>query len=202
MTEARQQHDQRLMACFERGVGGDAACYREFLVMVESMLRGYFRKRLNERAADVDDLVQEAVLAVHRRTHTFDGKVPVTVWIHAIARHKFIDLLRADATRAALFEPAGEASAEAEGAGSDGKADTDGFAAWQAQWDVRRLLATLPLKQRLAIEAVKIEGLSTEDAARRTGLSESAVKVYVHRGLRSLIARVVAEKAQSGPSTA
>jgi RNA polymerase sigma-70 factor, ECF subfamily len=200
MIEARQKHDQRLIACFECGVGGDAACYREFLVMVESMLRGYFRRRLSERAADVDDLVQEAVLAVHHRTHTFDGKVPVTVWIHAIARHKFIDLLRADASRAALFEPTGDAAADT--AGSEGRADTDSLAAWQAQWDVRRLLATLPLKQRVAIEAVKIDGLSTGDAARRTGLSESAVKVYVHRGLRALIARVATEKAGDGPAAA
>jgi RNA polymerase sigma-70 factor (ECF subfamily) len=197
MIEARQQHDQRLIACFERGVAGDAACYREFLVMVESMLRGYFRRRLSERAADVDDLVQEAVLAVHHRTHTFDGKAPVTVWIHAIARHKFIDLLRADTSRAALFEPTGDAVAD-----TAGSADSDSLAAWQAQWDVRRLLATLPLKQRVAIEAVKIDGLSTGDAARRTGLSESAVKVNVHRGLRALIARVATEKVGDGPADA
>ena len=110
MIDERQEHDQWLTSCFERGIGGDAACYREFLVMVESMLRRYFRRRLTDRAADIDDLVQEAVLAVHHRRHTFGRAVPVTVWIHAIARHKFVDLLRADSSRAALFEPMSESS--------------------------------------------------------------------------------------------
>jgi RNA polymerase sigma-70 factor, ECF subfamily len=180
MIEERQQHDRRLAHCFERGCGGDAASYREFLVMVEALLRGYFRKRLTDRAADVDDLVQEAVLAVHHRRHTFERSVPITVWIHAIARHKFFDLLRAEAGRAALFEPIGDLE-QAEGA--------DVIGAWQASWDLQRLLATLPRKQRAAIEAVKLQGLSVVEAAQRTGLSESAVKVYVHRGLRALASR-------------
>lgn len=184
MIDSRQEHDQRLVSCFERGTGGDAACYREFLVMVEAMLRGYFRKRLADRAADVDDLVQEAVLAVHHRRHTFERAVPVTVWIHAIARHKLIDMLRADSSRAALFEPMSD---ESEAAAGD-SVGADSLGAWQARWDLRRLLATLPHKQRIAVEAVKLEGLSVVEAARRTGLSESAVKVYAHRGLRALIA--------------
>lgn len=186
MIDSRQEHDQRLLSCFERGIGGDAECYHQFLVMVEALLRGYFRKRLIDRAADVDDLVQEAVLAVHQRRHTFVRSVPVTVWIHAIARHKFIDLLRADASRAALFEPMSE---EAEAVGSEG---AEGLGAWQARRDLRRLLDTLPHKHRIAVVAVKIDGLSIAEAARRTGLSESAVKVYAHRGLRALIARAAA----------
>ncbi len=192
-ADTRQEHDQRLVSCFERGTAGDAASYREFLVMVEAMLRGYFRRRLIDRAADVDDLLQEAVLAVHHRRHTFERSVPVTVWIHAIARHKLIDLLRADTSRAALFEPM---NAEAEAAGFDG------LGAWQARWDLRRLLDTLPRKQRIAVEAVKIEGLSIMEAARRTGLSESAVKVYAHRGLRALMARTGGTKGKHGPTPA
>jgi RNA polymerase sigma-70 factor (ECF subfamily) len=180
MIDARQDHDRRLAECFVRGLGGDAASYREFLLMLEAMLRGYFRKRLIERAADIDDLVQEAVLAVHRRRHTYERSVPVTVWIHAIARHKFIDLLRADAARAALFEPLDDASEAMR---------SDPIGAWQAGWDLQRLLGTLPDKQRAAIEAVKLQGLSVAEAARSTGLSESAVKVYVHRGLRALATR-------------
>ena len=192
MIDERQEHDQRLVSCFERGIDGDAAGYREFLVMVESMLRGYFRKRLTDRAADVDDLVQEAVLAVHHRRHTFGRSVPVTVWIHAIARHKFVDLLRADASRAALFEPMSEAS---EAVAGD---DADSVRAWQVRWDLRRLLETLPHKQRIAVEAVKLDGLSIVEAACRTGLSESAVKVYAHRGLRALIARAADAKGNDG----
>jgi RNA polymerase sigma-70 factor (ECF subfamily) len=177
MTESRDDHDARLLRRFTGGVAGDALAYRQFLVMLEAMLRRYFRKRLSERAADVDDLVQEAVLAVHRRRHTFAGAAPITVWIHAIARHKFMDLLRADASRAALFEPIDEA---AQFAGDDA------IGAWQTRSDLRRLLALLPQAQRQAVEALKLQGLSVAEAARATGLSESAVKVYAHRGVRAL----------------
>lgn len=121
------------------------------------------------------------------------GAVPMTAWIHAIARHKFIDLLRADASRAALFEPLAEAT-EAVGA--------DVIGAWQAQRDLRCLLAVLPLKQRAAIEAVKLQGLSVVEAARTTGLSQSAVKVYVHRGLRALVSRVGRTGQDDGPAPA
>jgi RNA polymerase sigma-70 factor, ECF subfamily len=178
MDEDREAHDLRLLRCFTAGVAGDPPSYRGFLVMLDALLRRYFRKRLTDRAADVDDLVQEAVLAVHHRRHTFSGTVPITVWVHAIARHKFIDLLRADASRAALFEPIDAAACEAAG--------PDDIAAWQARRDLHRLLARLPSSQRQAIEAMKVEGLSVSEAARATGLSESAVKVYVHRGLRAL----------------
>jgi RNA polymerase sigma-70 factor, ECF subfamily len=193
MTDHRRDHDDRLASCFASGIAGDAASYREFLLLLEALLRGYFRKRLTDRAADVDDLVQEAVLAVHHRRHTFGGAVPMTAWIHAIARHKFIDLLRADASRGALFEPLLEAT-EAVG--------VDVIGAWQAQRDLCSLLAALPLKQRAAIEAVKLQGLSVVEAARSTGLSESAVKVYVHRGLRALASRGGRTGQGDGPTTA
>ena len=52
------------------------------------------------------------------------------------------------------------------------------------------MLQTLPDKQRLPIEYVKLEGLSVVETARLTGLSESAVKVGVHRGLKALAARI------------
>jgi len=63
-------------------------------------------------------------------------------------------------------------------------------AAAEARRDLGVLLQQLPDKQRLPIEYVKIEGLSVAEAAQRTGLSESAVKVGVHRGLKALAALI------------
>ena len=52
--------------------------------------------------------------------------------------------------------------------------------------DVLKLLDALPEKQRLPIRLMKLEGLSVVEAARMAGMSESAVKVGVHRGLKAL----------------
>ena len=62
--------------------------------------------------------------------------------------------------------------------------------AQDARRDLMGLLQTLPDKQRRPIECVKIDGLSVAETARLTGLSESAVKVGIHRGLKSLAARL------------
>jgi RNA polymerase sigma-70 factor (ECF subfamily) len=106
--------------------------------------------------------------------------------MYAIARYKLVDLLRARAGREALHDPIDE---DLDELGSEAES-----AANEARRDLRVLLAQLPDKQRLPIEYVKIEGLSVEETARRTGLSASAVKVGVHRGLKVLAARIRSER--------
>ena len=138
---------------------------------------------------DVEDLVQETLLAVHNKRLTYDPGQPVMAWMYAIARYKLIDLLRARAGREALHDPIDE---DLDELGSEAEP-----AAHEARRDLRVLLAQLPDKQRLPIEYVKIEGLSVEEAARRTGLSASAVKVGVHRGLKVLAAQVLAARIRS-----
>jgi RNA polymerase sigma-70 factor (ECF subfamily) len=60
----------------------------------------------------------------------------------------------------------------------------------QASRDLSKLLDELPDRQRLPIMHVKLEGLSVTETAKMTGLSESAVKIGVHRGLKALAARI------------
>lgn len=156
-------------------MAGDVPAYRSFLDQLTHLLKSYFRKRLGD-SSEVDDLIQEALLAVHHRRHTFSNQVPITAWIHAIARYKYVDWLRAKTRHTSLFEPLGEMDAPA----------TDPIAAWQAKWDIRRLLATLPAKQRQAIEYVKLHGFSVAEAAIAMGTSEGAIKISVHRGLKAM----------------
>jgi RNA polymerase sigma-70 factor (ECF subfamily) len=159
---------------------GDAVSYEEFLRQTASLLRPFFRRRLAQHPDEVEDLIQETLLAVHNKRHTYDALQPVTPWLYAIARYKLVDLLRARAGQEALHEPFDE---EFDDFGSDASE-----AAHEARRDLRILLARLPDKQRLPIEYVKIEGRSVEEAAQLTGLSASAVKVGVHRGLKALAA--------------
>jgi RNA polymerase sigma-70 factor (ECF subfamily) len=90
-------------------------------------------------------------------------------------------MLRARSSREALTDPLDD---ELE---VFAKSDTD---AADAQRDLGKLLSTLPDKQRLPIVHVKVEGLSVVEAAKLTGMSESAIKIGVHRGMKALAARI------------
>ena len=163
------------------GLGGDAGAYHRFLKALGAHLRAYFRKRLFRRPDEVEDLVQETLLALHTQRHTYRQNQPLTAWVHAIARYKLVDWLRAHAAREALTDPIDD---ELEVFAAS---DTD---ASDARRDLGRLLASLPERQRLPIQHVKLEGLSVVETALKTGMSESAVKVGVHRGLKALAARI------------
>lgn len=153
--------------------------YRAFLQQLSRHLRAFLGKRLFGWPDDVEDLVQECLLAMHNQRHTYHSDQPLTAWVHAIARYKMIDLLRSKSVREALHEPLDDAADLLFDTGAD---------AGEARRDLASLLATLPERQRQAIALTKLEGLSVAEAAGRSGMSESAVKVNVHRGLKSLAA--------------
>ncbi|MBI0331441.1 sigma-70 family RNA polymerase sigma factor [Burkholderia plantarii] len=178
---ARQQAEQALRQWLLAGLDGDEAAYRRFLGALSAHLRGFVRRRLASRPADVEDLVQEILLAVHDKRHTYRVGEPLTAWIHAIARYKLIDYFRAWSRQDALNESFDDESEWI--AASDLEPS-------EARRDLGRLLDTLPDRQRLPIVHVKLEGLSVAETARMTGLSESAVKIGVHRGLKALAAKI------------
>jgi RNA polymerase sigma-70 factor (ECF subfamily) len=173
--------EQRLREVLLRGLAGDAAAYRAFLQALTSHLRAFLRKRLAQLPDDVEDLVQETLLAVHNQRHTYDPGQPLTAWVHAIARYKLADLMRRRALHEQRNDPLDDEN-EIFAASDDGAAE--------ARRDLGVLLATLPDRQRLPIVHVKLEGLSVQETARLTGMSESAVKVGIHRGLKALAARI------------
>jgi RNA polymerase sigma-70 factor (ECF subfamily) len=163
------------------GLDGDAVAYQKVLEGLSGRLRSYFKSRLTRLirgASEAEDLVQEALIAIHTRRHTYNRNEPLTPWVHAIARYKLIDHLRR--TQPLL------ADVPIEGA-QDVLAEDDRVSVESAH-DLHRLLGELPDKMRRAIECVRLQGLSVAEAARRCGMSESAVKVNVHRGLRAVAA--------------
>jgi len=164
----------RRMRALVTGAGGFVGAW------LAGHLRAYFRRRLPFAHQDAEDLLQETLLAVHTQRHTYDRDQPLTAWVHAIARYKLADAFRRRGRRDSRHVPLDDVE-ELLG-GSDTEAIDSGV-------DVGRLLATLPDRQRLPIELVKLAGRSVVDAARRTGMSESAVKVGIHRGIKALAAR-------------
>ncbi len=169
--------EDRLRDLLVRGLAGDAAAYHGFLKDLSTHLRAFFRKRLSGLPDDVEDLVQEALLAVHNQRHTYDPGQPLTAWVYAIAKYKLVDLLRRRAGRDVLNDPLDDEF--------DVLAHNDSEAA-AAHLDIAKLLQGLPDRQRLPIIHMKLEGMSVVETARVTGMSESAVKVGVHRGLKAL----------------
>jgi len=134
--------------------------------------------------AAAEDLVQEAVLAIHFKRHTYDPTEPLTPWVHAIARYKLIDFLRR--TRRSISDvPIEEADAIM---AHDDNVDAE------STFDVKRLIERLPKNMRCAIEAVRLDGLSIAEAAQRCGISEPGVKVNIHRGLKALAGLIAREK--------
>lgn len=164
-----------------RGLAGDAAAYHAFLKELGAHLRGFLRARLQRLPDDVEDLVQETLLAVHNQRHTYDSGQLLTAWVHAIARYKLVDLLRRRSGREALNDPLDD---------EHGLFAVSDHEAADARRDLGRLLLRLPERQRLPILHMKLEGLSVAEAARATGMSEAAVKVGVHRGLKALAALI------------
>lgn len=169
--------EPELRDLFLASLEGDAAAYHRFLQRLGALLRGYFRHRLRQLPDEVEDLVQETLMAVHTQRQTYRRDEPLTAWVHAIARYKLVDLWRRRERREALHEPLDDDLAVFAAADHD---------ASDTRRDLDHLLGQLPNHQRLPILHTKLEGLSVQETARVTGMSESAVKVGVHRGLKAL----------------
>ncbi|WP_202844182.1 sigma-70 family RNA polymerase sigma factor [Luteimonas saliphila] len=161
-------------ALMRAALDGDQAAYATLLHGLGGWLRSYFRSRLP--ASAVDDAVQEALIAVHEKRHTYRPGLPLLPWVAAIARYKWIDWLRAMPRR--------------EDPLADDLADVPRDAPVQAAAELDALLARLKPAQARVIRLVKLQGFSVAEASRTTGQSESLVKVNIHRGL-SLLSRQV-----------
>ena len=177
-----QLTEERLRSLMLRSLSGDGASYRVFLDELSLHLRSFLRRRLARQPEEIEDIVQELLLAIHNQRHTYDARLPLTVWVHAIARYKVIDWLRHRSRHDLLNDSLDERE--------ELFAAADDTGAAEASLDIAKLLQQLPDRQRLPIQYVKIEGGSVADAAKRIGISESAVKVGIHRGLKVLAASV------------
>ena len=153
------------MAAAQHGHGG---AYQRLLTEVSGWLLHYFQRRLP--AGDVDDAVQETLLAIHRRRHTYDPHLPFAPWLAGIAKRKWVDQLRSMGRRKTEELPADIATGDHETAVTSASV-------------LASLLDELRPAQAQAITLVKVQGYSIEEASRETGLSASAVKMNIHRGL-------------------
>lgn len=163
---------------------GDAGAYRSLLEELRLILQKY-HENLARRFGLVnelrtDDLVQDTLLAIHHKRHTYQSDQPFGPWFFAIARYKFIDLARKSRREVFVDDP-NELDTMSEnlefGLSDNPSADS---------MDLERVLASLPKRQRNILTLVKLEGLSIKEVAASFKMSESAVKVTVHRAMKTL----------------
>lgn len=189
LKKADSTKEASLRALMIASLDGDSAAYGTLLSELSVHLRAYYRGKLVRAGRETEateDLVQEALIAVHTRRHTYDPTRLLTPWVYAIARYKLIDHLRRhqSTSKNVPIEDVAEIIA------ADDSPTTD------SHFDLNKVLAKLPDKIRLALRYVKIEGLSVVEAAARCGVSESAVKMNVHRGLKQLRAMISRENSR------
>src|SRR4051794_24445001 len=160
---------------------GDAKAYDLLLRDLARALRPVVRRglaRAGRSEADAEDIVQEALVAVHLKRHTYDMSRPIGPWIGAIARHKLTDALRRRGGRFDVpIDDVSEwlAAEEAEPVPSER--------------ELRRSLDALPSGQRQVLQAIAIEGVSIGETATRLEMTQGAVRVALHRALASLSRR-------------
>ena len=163
-------------------ISGDDAAYHRLLKAVTPVLRAGARRGLARAGQPVDqseDIVQEILLAVHLKRHTWDASAPFAPWLFAIARNKLIDQLRRRGRRVFVNiddfaetipdEPAAETASAGE---------------------IAAQLQSLPARQRDVLQSIAVEGASIKDTATKFAMNEGAVRVALHRALAGLTARL------------
>lgn len=163
---------------------GDTAAYHRLLSALAPVLRAAARRilaRAGHGTGEVEDVVQETLLAIHLKRQTWDPAEPLMPWVWAIARHKALDVLRRSGRRAEV--PIADFEAVLADEMTDESAP-DGLAGRDAQ----RLAETLSGRERAVVEAVYLTGASVKEAGVKLAMSEGAVRVALHRALKRLAA--------------
>src|SRR5579872_6776822 len=183
MVGARvREREDEWTALMQAAIAGDSAAYHRLLKEITPVLRAAARRGLARAGQPVDqseDIVQDILLAVHLKRHTWDPSAPLAPWLFAIARNKLIDALRRRGRRVFVNiddfaetipdEPAAETASANE---------------------IANLLQTLPPRQREVLQSIAVESTSIRDTAAKFAMSEGAVRVALHRALSSLTAKL------------
>jgi RNA polymerase sigma-70 factor (ECF subfamily) len=158
---------------------GDAAAYRLFLTSVTPFIRSVVRNS-GRWSDDVDDVVQDALLTLHRVRHTYEPGRPVKPWLAAIATRRSIDAMRRRGRIGAQEvhnEPAYETFADPR-ANNEDALDTARV--------LNRMTSELSSGQKEALELVKFKEMSLVEASSVSGQSVSALKVNIHRAMKKM----------------
>jgi RNA polymerase sigma-70 factor, ECF subfamily len=169
--------ENELARLMRAAIAGDEKAYGDFLRRAACLVRGFARRKIVPGGIDPEDIVQETLLAIHIKRHTWRDDAPVVPWLYAIARHKLIDAFRRRGRRVEIeIGEIAETFAQPEPETTSDQ-------------EIRRALETLAPRQRSVVAAVSVDGRSISETAKSLGMSETAVRVALHRGLAAIAKR-------------
>lgn len=155
---------------------GDTLAYHRLLTAITPLMRAVVRARGSDLgAATCEDVLQDVLLAIHRKRHTWREDAPLRPWLYAIARHKVVDAFRARGTRVELSIDDF----------ADGLSAVDGPDP-TVTLDMEKVLAQLGKRDADIVRAFGLHGETTAETAMRLKMSEGAVRVALHRALKSI----------------
>lgn len=169
--------EDELARLMRAAIAGDEKAYGEFLRQAAGLVRGFARRKVGPGGIDPEDIVQETLLAIHIKRHTWRDDAPVMPWLYAIARHKLVDAFRRRGRRVEIeIGEIAETIAQPE-------AETI------SDREIQRALEKLAPRQRSVVAAVSVDGCSISETAKCLGMTETAVRVALHRGLAAIAKR-------------
>ena len=177
-----EEQERQLSSLMRKAQDGDQGVYAALLREVLPILKRVVQARLGFLPVmDREDLVQDILMSLHAARATYDPARPFKPWLMTIAHNRMVDQARRNSRRAANEVtvddyPADVADADA-GAATDRYGDPE---------ELRRAINTLPKGQRAAIEFLKMREMTLKEASQATGMSISALKVSVHRAIKTL----------------
>lgn len=177
-----QSQDERELAQLMRhSQAGDVDSYRRLLMRIRTLLQKYVENSFARfglgSGGGQEDVLQDILLAIHSKRHTYDPAQFFLPWLYAVARYKLIDHLRKN-----------KVSLRSTVSLDDELENLETLMPLEVgvDLDIETLFESLPEKQKVVLKLVKIEGLSVDEASKRTGFSQSDIKVTVHRAIKSL----------------
>ncbi|HML29109.1 MAG TPA: sigma-70 family RNA polymerase sigma factor [Hyphomicrobium sp.] len=162
-----------------RAVAGDDQAYRELLKRLPGMLRGALSSKLQQyrlSTGDLDDILQETLIAFHAQRHRWDTSLPVMPWVVTIAKNKIVDELR---RRRKHYVLPGRLAEQAVSAGATAEESL-------AKYDIERLMKALPERNQEIVAGISLNGNSARELAEKLDMLEVTVRVIHYRSLKRM----------------
>lgn len=170
--EKYKEDEQRWRQLMIASLQGEKPPYEQLLEEVSDVLDSYLRLKFGQLDV-IEDCVQECLIAIHQARHTYNPKRAFRPWMFTIAKHRAIDILRQRNSRIKSLESTDTINIS--------PADIDNL---NSVIDGLRILESLKMSHREAIVLTKYAGMTTLEAAKWVGISESAIKSRLRKGLQ------------------
>lgn len=164
-----------ITALFLAGLGGDQAAYGKFFNTITPMLRRIVGSKIVQ--SDVEDVMQEILISIHKARHTYDGERPIMPWLASIASFRVTDHLRKHYSQ---MRHQSVDIADYENILSDVTEEASG------NESVNELLQDVPEKYKRILTLMHVEGYTAKEVGKQMGMNESAVKVAAHRAIKKI----------------